>query len=78
MEQRKQKLLEQKKNLEDRVNKFQNKLRIINQELKSIELQEKSKSVDEIVNLLKQKGISDVENINDFIELIKCGKITIK
>lgn len=75
MEEKKQKLLSQKEKLEDRIKNLQGKLKKVNQEIENIELQEKSKSADEIVKLLESRGITDV---NQFIELIKAGKISIQ
>ncbi|MBX4267195.1 hypothetical protein [Clostridium estertheticum] len=74
MEERETKLLLDKEKNEDKIKKIQGKLKLINQELKNIELQRKSESTDKIIELLKGKGISDV---SQFIELIKDGKVNI-
>ncbi|HBJ1645857.1 hypothetical protein FDB50_15160 [Clostridium botulinum] len=74
MEERKIKLLETKENIESKIKKYQEKLKSINHELKTIEFKEKSKSADEIVELLEGKGINDVQQ---FIQLMKEGKVNI-
>lgn len=75
MEERKIKLLEQKKKLEDKIKKAQGKLKIINQELNNIELKEKAKSADEIITKLKEQGIEDMDTLLSYINQ---GKINIK
>jgi hypothetical protein len=74
MEERKTKLLLEKEKNENKIKKLQGKTKLINQELKNIELQRKLASTDKIIELLKEKGIADA---SEFIELMKDGKINI-
>lgn len=74
MNEKKEKLLLDKEKLEERIKKYNAKLKIINQEITNIELKEKSNSTDEIINLLEGNGIT---NANQLIELIKAGKVNI-
>lgn len=75
MEERKNKLLNQKNKLEEQIKKAQGKLKLINQELTNIELKEKAKNADEIINKLKEQGI---ENIETLLNYVNQGKINIK
>lgn len=75
MDERKNKLLNQKNKLEEQIKKAQGKLKLINQELTNIELKEKAKNADEIINKLKEQGI---ENIETLLNYVNQGKINIK
>lgn len=75
MDERKNKLLNQKNKLEEQIKKAQGKLKLINQELDNIELKEKAKNADEIINKLKEQGI---ENIETLLNYVNQGKINIK
>lgn len=78
MEEKKKKLIDEKEKIEEKIKNLQNKLKMINQDLENIELnielEKKSKSTGEIMELLKGKG---VENIDNFIELLRAGKVNI-
>lgn len=78
MEEKKKKLIEEKEKTEEKIKNLQSKLKMINQDIENIELnielEKKSKSTGEIMELLKTKG---VENIDNFIELLKAGKVNI-
>lgn len=74
MEERKTKLLLDKEKDEKKINQLQGKIKLINQELKNIELQKKLESTDKIIELLKGEGVSDA---SEFIKLIKDGKVNI-
>lgn len=78
MEEKKKKLLEEKNKLEARVKADQGKIKLIEQELKNIELEEElQKRTDiekQLINELKDKGI---DNLDILAEFIKEGKVKI-
>ncbi len=74
MNDKKKKLIEEKDKLEIKITQLQNRLKSINQRIKNIELEEKAKKTDQILKLIEGKGIN---NIDEFVKLMKEGKISI-
>lgn len=78
MEDRKEKLLTQKNKLEEQIKKAEGKLKLIKQELYNIELKEKAKNADQVIEKLKEKGINDIDSIETLLTYINQGKINVK
>lgn len=81
MSEKKNKLIQKKKKLESQIEQQlthlkeeQAKLKIINQELENIEMREKANGVDQLINNLKQQGISNIETL---IHLAEQGKLNV-